>query len=84
MSATVSVLPIWKQGESVTAADRFDELAALARSDPSQFEAVCVVWKYPISETQFSTKFLRYGCDAISAVGILECGKRDFMNECES
>ena len=42
--SNVTCLPTWKK--NATAAERFDELANLARSDESQFEKVVVIWGY--------------------------------------
>ena len=79
----VTCLSIWKRG--ATAAERFDELANLARSDESQFEKVVVVWSYLQDDGTRRVKHLSLkrddpsGMYAEDFLGLLEVAKFEII-----
>jgi hypothetical protein len=79
----VTSLPIWKRG--ATAAERFEELAQLAREFPHRFNHVVVVYIErlpPLPGDRCNATVTRYitnGCNTMEALGTLALGKNEMM-----
>lgn len=69
----LAVLPNWKAG--ATPAERFEELANMARVTPDQFMQVAVVWSYEhegrTKHKHLSFNFEGKGLQCAEAVGLL-------------
>jgi hypothetical protein len=78
----VSMLPIWKQGPTLTAAERLTELAQLAEAKPYLFEAFVLVRQSSPEDGARAYETHHFGCDDDRAkrYGILQLGLFE-MNE---
>lgn len=76
---SVTSLPIWKRG--ATAAERFEELAQLAREKPERFAKVFVVYvellPIPVGgeHSPTVTRYITAGVNTSEAIGLIELGK---------
>lgn len=79
--SNVRVLPVWKEG--ATAAERFDELANLARERPEQFSRFVLVYEEDMAD-KTKTRVLRHEVDATYAVGLLTVAQLDIYDRASS
>ena len=77
--SNVTALPIWKQ--NATAAERFDELAQLAREHPERFERFAVVYIENLPTGSFKYRTIHNSDRLAEVIGLFEIGKRDVIEE---
>ena len=77
----LSVLPIWKGGETLTAADRLHEIALLAQTSPEKFARMVVVWIGNMPNGNLSFNHSQFGCDLVQQIGMFEVGKSLALEE---
>lgn len=71
MSGTLEVLPVWKSGPTLTAADRLHELALMAQCHPEKVERFVLV----VQGAGGRYDHYQFGCDLMQEMGLFEIGK---------
>jgi hypothetical protein len=78
VSNNVEYLPIWKN--NATAAERFDELAMIARKHPERFAKMVVVY-IEVKEESTCTRQISAGCTTHEQIGVLAAAQFDLISD---
>ena len=73
MTATVDYLPIWKR--KATAAERFNELAAVAAKHPERFSKVAIIYEEKLPDDRTVVRQISSGCNTTEVLGLLHLGQ---------
>ena len=82
--SSLSVIPVWKGGDSLTAADRLHELALLAQTKPEKFERFVLVRVGNLPNGNIDFDHFQFGCDLCQQIGMFDIGKHLALKESES
>lgn len=77
--STIDYLPIWKK--NATAAERFDELAMIARKHPERFNKIAVVYEEILPNGNTKSRSTSTNCSTTELVGILTIAIKDIIDE---
>lgn len=80
----LTVLPVWKAGDTLTAADRLHELALFAQTKPEKFARFVLVRMGELPNGNLDFDHYQYGCDLPQQIGMFEIGKNIAMEESKS
>lgn len=74
--SNVSLIPVWKEGDTLTAADRLHEIALLAQVHPEKFERFVLVHVGTAENGNVTINHYQFGCDLPQQLGLFELGKQ--------
>lgn len=81
MTASISVLPIWKK--DATLAERLEEMASYIRASPERFSKFMMVYMEEKANGNLQFRTMYYGCTLTESVGLLEIGKDKLIRDSE-
>lgn len=80
----LSLIPIWKGGDTLTAADRLHELALLAQTKPEKFDRFVLVRVGNLSNGCSDFDHWQFGCDLCQQIGLFDIGKHLALKDSEA
>ena len=83
-SEDLHILPTWKSGPTLTAADRLHELALIAQTSPEKFEQFVLVRVGKLPEGRLSIDHYQFGCDLTQQIGLFSLGQALAIEESKS
>lgn len=80
----LTVIPTWKDGPTLTAADRLHELALMAQTMPHKFDRFVLVRVGKTPSGNLDVDHYQFGCDLLQQVGLFTIGQSMAMRESEA
>jgi hypothetical protein len=77
----LTVIPTWKDGPTLTAADRLHELALLAQTQPHKFDRFVLVRLGHLANGNLEFDHYQFGCDLPQQIGLFAIGQAQAIEE---
>lgn len=82
--SNLTVIPVWKDGVTLTAADRLHEIALLAQTKPQKFVRWVMVRVGELPNGNLEFDHFQFGCDLTQQIGMFDIGKHFAMRDSEA